>query len=451
MKADFYLRNGKVITELGSFHGGIAVGEGRIRQIVEGDPDIDALEELNVEGRIVLPGIIDAHTHFSEPGREFEGYLTGSRAAAAGGVTTVLDMPLNDLPPTADAATLTNKQALARGKSVVDYGMWGGLINNNLDKLDELDAGGVIAFKAFMRSVADFPRVDDDLLYAGLQKMKKFGNVLGVHAENEHVTAYLRDKFRAEGRIGRRDWNDARPPEQELEAIKRAIFWAKATGGRLHICHISLAEAVAAVKDAAHDGVKVTGETCSHYLFFDLEDHVKVGPMLRSAPPLRSRDELERLWACVLHGDIDAIASDHSPFPPERYEKGTESIWEGGGGVMGLQSLLPAVLTEGVHKRGMPWELVARLMSANPARIFGIYPQKGAILPGSDADFTVVAPGRSWTLAASDLQYRFKQSPYVGRKFMGAVTETIVRGKIVFRDGQIVAEAGHGRLVRRLH
>ena len=398
---------------------------------------------------MVLPGIIDAHTHFSEPGRDFEGYRTGSMAAAAGGVTTVLDMPLNDLPPTTNRERLDRKREMISGESIVDYGLWGGLIDNNLDELEGLHAGGVIAFKAFMRTVADFPRVDDGLLYDGLLRIAKLGNVVGVHAENEYVTAHLRDRLQSQGRIDRRAWNESRPPEQEIEAIQRAIFWAEAAGARLHVCHISVAEAVALVRAAAQRGARITGETCAHYLFFDMEDYLRVGPRLRAAPPLRSHAEAERLWHCVLQGQIDVISSDHSPFPPDRYEKGMENVWEGGGGVMGLQSMLPAVITEGVHRRGMSWELLARLMSSNPARVFGIYPRKGALLPGSDADLTIVDPGPEWTLREEDLLYRHRQSPYVGRKFKGMVSETIVRGETVYRNGEILAKPGHGRVVER--
>jgi len=449
MKADLYLRNGRIVTESGTFHGGVAARDGKISHIVHGDVPFEATRTIDLAGKVLLPGIIDAHTHFSEPGRDFEGYRTGSMAAAAGGVTTVFDMPLNDLPPTTDRETITRKRAMAEGKSVIDYAFWGGLINNNLDKLEELNDEGVVAFKAFMRTVADFPRIDDDLMFAGLKKIAAFDNMLGVHAENEFVTSFLRDKLKAEGRLDRRAWNESRPPEQEVEAISRAIFWAKATGARLYICHISIAEAVDVVKRARQEGFRITGETCAHYLFFDVEDYVGVGPRLRAAPPIRSAQDAEALWAAVLRGDVDVISSDHSPFPPQRYEQGLNNVWEGGGGVMGLQSMLPAVITAGVHQRKMPWELVARLMSSNPARIFGVYPQKGALLPGSDADFTVIDADREWTLSEADLFYRYKMSPYVGRKFKGAVTQTVVRGKIVFSDGKIVAEPGHGRLVYR--
>lgn len=449
MLFDLYLRNGTIVTEAGCFVGGLAIKDGKLAQIVLGDVELPATSTIDATGKIVLPGIIDAHTHFSQPGRDFEGYRSGSRAAAAGGVTTVLDMPLNDLPPTTTAKALADKRAMVEGESVIDYGHWGGLVDNNLEHLDELNAGDVVAFKAFMRNIADFPRVDDGLLYDGLQKIRQFGNLLGVHAENEPAIAHLRDKLIAEGRIDRAAWNESRPLEQEMEAISRAIFWAKAAQSNLYICHISAAEAVALVKRAAHEALTVFAETCAHYLFFDMEDYFRVGPRLRAAPPIRSRDQVEALWECVLRGDIDVISSDHSPFPPDRYEQGKDNVWQGGGGVTGIQSMLPAVITEGVHKRGMSWEMVARLMSSNPARIFGIYPQKGAILPGSDADLTIVDPDVEWRLAAEDLEYRYKGSPYVDCNFKGQVSATVVRGKIVFDNGIIVAPAGHGQLVRR--
>ncbi len=450
MAFDLYLRNGTIVTEAGRFVGGIGVRDGKVAEVVLGDIELPALATLDTTGKIVLPGIIDAHTHFSEPGRDFEGYRTGSRAAAAGGVTTVLDMPLNDLPPTTTAETLAAKRAMVEGESVIDYAHWGGFIDNNLENLDELDAGGVVAFKAFMRHISDFPQVNDGLLYAGLQKIGGFGNLLGVHAENEPVISHLRERLIAQGRIDRAAWNESRPLEQEMDAIARAIFWAKAAGSNLYICHISAAEAVALVRQAAGAGVTVFAETCAHYLFFDMEDYFRVGPRLRASPPIRSREHVEALWECVLRGDIDVISSDHSPFPPERYEQGKDNVWEGGGGVTGIQSMLPAVITEGVHKRGMSWELVVKLMSSNPARIFGIYPQKGAILPGSDADFTVIDPDVEWTLKADDLHYRYKGSPYAGCNFKGRVSATLVRGKVVFENANIIAPAGYGQLVQRI-
>lgn len=446
---DLYIKNAKVVTENGVFDGGVAVDGGKIAQIVGKGQNIGAETTIDAGGKYLLPGIIDAHAHFSHPGREFEGYETGTKAAAAGGVTTAIDMPLNDLPPMATAEAHISKLGMVKDVAVVDYAFWGGLIENNLDHLEELNELGVAAFKAFMRTAKDYPKVNDDLLYAGLRKMPGFGNMVGVHAENDTVISQLEAHLKSIGRKDRAAWNDSHPCESELEAINRAIFWSKSSGGSLYICHISFAEGVDAVRQAALQGVDVHAETCAHYLFFDMDDYLRVGPRLRAAPPIRSRPQVEALWDRVLRGNVDVIASDHSPFPPDWYRAGEDDVWEGTGGVTGIQSILPAMITAGVHGRGLPWPLLVRMMSANPARIFGLYPRKGAILPGSDADFAIVDPESEWTLKEDDLFYRHKESPYVGQRFRGRVERTIVRGETVYQDGEIVGRPGHGRLIRR--
>lgn len=446
---DLFIKNAMIVTENGSFRGGVAVQGGVIAQIVGDGQDIRADSVVDAEGKYLLPGIIDAHAHFSHPGREFEGYETGSRAAAAGGVTTAIDMPLNDLPPMATADAHEKKLDMVKDVAVVDFAFWGGLIDNNLEHLEDLNDKGVAAFKAFMRTAADYPKVNDDLLYAGLQKMPGFGNMVGVHAENDTVISQLEAHFKSIGRKDRAAWNDSHPCESELEAISRAIFWSKSTGGELYICHISHAEGVDAVRQAALQGVKVHAETCAHYLFFDMDDYLEVGPRLRAAPPIRARHQVEELWNRVLRGNVDVVASDHSPFLPERYREGENDVWKGTGGVTGIQSILPAMITAGVHERGLSWELLVRMMSSNPARIFGLYPRKGAILPGSDADFALVDPDEVWTLQADDLFYRYRESPYVGKEFRGRVKQTFVRGETVFKNGEIVGVPGHGRLIRR--
>jgi allantoinase len=448
MKADLCIHGGWIVTEHAMFRGGVAVHNGRISELLHGEGRAEAAESIDLGGRILLPGAIDSHAHFSEPGRDFEGYRTGSMAAAAGGVTTALDMPLNDLPPTVDRQKLLAKREMVRDHSVIDYAHWGGLITDNLKDLAGLHEEGVIGFKAFMRTVADFPRIDDDLMYAGLLELKQLGNVLGVHAENEYITRYLREQFQAAGRFDRAAWAESRPPWQELEAIQRAIFWARVTGGRLHVLHVSIADAVRVVAQARLDGVNVSCETCSHYLFFDEQAHLRLGPYAKAAPPLRPRADVEALWACVLEGLVATIASDHSPFPPARYENGLDNVWEGGG-ITGIQTMLPAVITAGVHGHGLSWPQVARLLSANPARIFGLYPIKGAMLPGSDADLVIIDPDQEWTLQSEDLLYRYKQSPYVGETFKGRIDRTIVRGKTVYRDGEITVEPGYGKLLLR--
>lgn len=451
MRADLYLKNGLIVTEEATFLGGVVVEKGKISQLVSGDVAIDAHKIIDLEGKALLPGIVDGHVHFNEPGREhWEGYRTGSMAAAAGGVTTVLDMPLNATPPTIDRPKLLHKRETVSGESVVDYANWGGLVDNNLDALDELNAEGVVGFKAFVsESGVDFERLDDDLIYAGLLRMRELGSVIGLHAENEYVTSFLGRRLRAAGRIDRAAWPESRPPETELEAVERALFWAKITGGNLHLVHVSIASAVRAVSRAKQDSVYVTVETCPHYLFFDHDDFIRIGPGAKCAPPIRARENIETLWTCVLEGMVDTIGSDHCPCTLAEKELGNDNIWQAWGGITGIQTMLPVMLTEGVYKRGLSLPALAKLMAGNPARLFGLYPRKGAMLPGSDADLVVVDLEKEWILSADHLFNKNKHSPYVGYAFRGSVECTIVRGEMVYHHGQIQVQPGFGQLLRR--
>jgi allantoinase len=451
MAADLYLKNGRFITETGEFYRGLLIHDGKIARLVSGATAVSAAEEIDLHGQTVLPGLVDDHVHFNEPGREhWEGYSTGSMAAAAGGITTVMEMPLNATPPTINAANLHHKQTAVHDKSLIDYALWGGLVDNNVTDLADLHAGGVIGFKGFMSSSGvDFARINDDVLYAGLREAARLGNVVAVHAENEHVTALLAAELRAAGRTDRAAWSESRPPAAELEALKRAVYWAGVADGRLHVVHVTLAAGMQAAQTAKEAGVRVTVETCPHYLTFDEADFVRLGPAAKCAPPLRSRDEVEALWACVLNGLVDTIASDHSPCPWADKAPGLDDIWQAWGGISGVQTLLPVMLTEGVHKRGLPLTDLVRLTSANPARIFGLYPRKGSLLPGADADLTVIDLDATWKLAADDLFYKHKHSAYVGRHFQGQVQQTWVRGRVVYDHGRFPIDPGYGQLLRR--
>jgi allantoinase len=453
MTADLYLINAEVVTDQEIFHGGVVVTAGKITELVRGDRPIGATRVIDLQGKMLLPGVIDGHVHLNEPGREeWEGYKTGSMAAAAGGITTVLDMPLNSTPPTINRFELIRKRAVAQDKAVVDYGQWGGFVDNNLDSLAELNADGVIGFKAFAsNSGVDFQRLNDDMIYAGLQKMVELGNLIGLHAENEFVTGYLAKEIQATGRFDRAGWYESRPPETELEAIVRSCFWAKTTGGNLHIVHVSIPEGHRAIAQAKKEGAHVTSETCPHYLFFDHQDFERIGPAAKCAPPIRSREMVNKLWQCVAEGLVDVIGSDHSPCTWTEKEKGLDNIWKAWGGISGMQTMLPVLLTEGYHKRGLPLTSLVRMLTTNPARLYGLDEQKGAIQVGLDADLVVVDINKEWTLSNEQLFYKNQHSAYVGYSFKGMVVQTLVRGKTVYLDGKIVAEPGYGNLLRRTH
>jgi allantoinase len=448
MRADLDLKNGLIVTEDDTFEGGVVVSQGKIAQLVSVEAAVEADEVVDLQGKVLLPGLIDDHVHFNEPGREhWEGYRTGSMAAAAGGITTFIEMPLNATPPSIDADKLRHKREAVQSEAVIDYAHWGGLVDNNLAELAGLHEQGVIGYKAFMsNSGVDFERVNDDVLYAGLRQARELGNLVAVHAENEYVTALLGQELREADRTDRAAWPESRPPFAELEAVQRAIYWAKVTDS---IVHVTIADGIRAAAEAKRAGVNVTVETCPHYLFFDQDDFVRIGPAAKCAPPIRVRAEVEALWDCVLAGLVDTIASDHSPCPWADKEPGMDDIWQAWGGISGVQSMLPAILTEGVLKRGLSLPAMAKMMAANPARIFGLYPQKGTLLPGADADLVVVDLHKEWTLSVDDLLYKNQHSAYGGYSFKGAVERTIVRGVTVYRDGQITAQPGFGQLLRR--
>jgi allantoinase len=451
MAYDAYYFNGRIVTETGQFRGGVLVKDGRIAGLLEGTgaaAEIKAERVVDLRGRVLFPGVVDQHVHWSEPGRDYEGYEAGSRSAAAGGVTTALEMPLNDLPPTSTVERLQAKRQMVEALPVIDYANWGGLIQDNLDDIPGMHAEGAIGFKAFMKSAADYPRIDDDLLFGALEMSVDLGTVISVHAENEWVLNFLTKRLKVAGRSDRPAWLESHTEEVEFEAIQRALYWTKVTGGNLLVVHISISAGVKAIAQAKLDGVHAFSETCGHYLYFDSTAHDRLGSYAKTSPPIRPRAEVEALWECVLSGQVDAIATDHSPFPPSRHEKGRDTIWEGGG-VTGVQSNLVAMVTEGIHRRGMDWSLLARLMCGNPARLAGIYPRKGSLLPGADADFVVIDPDREWKLEASELLNRHQHSPYIGETFRGRVEETVVRGTPVYQDGKILVKPGYGQLLRR--
>lgn len=447
--ADLFICNGRVVTSSESFEGGVLVAGGRILELVRGNGNRSAATTLDVMGQLILPGLIDPHVHFSEPGRgHWEGFRTGSHAAAAGGITTIIEMPLNASPPTINAEALALKQVAAR-QSIVDYGLWGGLVTDNRDDLADLHAGGVAAFKAFMCAGSfDFPRAEDAVLEAGMERIAGFGSLVAVHAEDEDMTQRLTADLRQAGRRDRGAWGEARPIIAELAAIRSAIAMAERTGVRLHIVHISCAAGIDLVSAAKYRGVPVTAETCPHYLFFSEEDLERLGPVAKCAPPLRAKAEVEQLWERVLDGQVDVIASDHSPCLWEEKQAGNDDIFAAWGGISGLQSTVPALMSEGVHRRGMSFTQFVRMTATNPARIFGLGDQKGDLAPGFDADIAIVDPERQAVLTPDDLFYRNRHSAYVGSAMRGVVTQTLLRGLTIYAEGQIMPDAPPGRFLK---
>lgn len=444
-----------MVTEDGVREADVLIAGGIFDAIVE-PGEGKAFDQVAARGLHVLPGVVDAHAHVNEPGREeWEGWRAATRGAAAGGVTTLADMPLNSLPPTVDASAFRAKEARAARAAIVDYALWGGLVGADPAPLRDLAASGVVGLKAFLcpSGVPEFPHLDAGTLGPALAAAAAAGHLVAVHAEDEALVAKGSEQLHAMNRRDRAAWLESRPPAAERRAIERLADAARETGARVHVVHASSSAAVTAVLRARERGAAITVETCPHYLFFSAEDVDRVGPALKCAPPIRDASSRERLWQHVLAGDVDLVASDHSPCTADLKTRGDDDIWEAWGGVTGIQTLLPVMLTEGVHRRGLAIGALARLVAGAPARLLGLWPRKGAIRAGADADVALVALDRDWTLEPERLQARSGISPYVGRSFRGAVVRTLVRGVTVFDEGGF-AEAGRdirfGRLVARM-
>ncbi|NTW04092.1 MAG: allantoinase AllB [Oscillochloris sp.] len=447
---DLIIRGGTVVTPADVAVADLAVADGLIvavGQNLEGS----AAEELPAAGLYVFPALIDAHVHFNEPGRtSWEGWGTGSRALAAGGGALCFEMPLNASPPTIDAAGFALKRAAAEASSLVDFALWGGLVPGDLGRLDELATCGVIGFKAFMSNsgIDDFVAADDLTLYEGMARAARLGLPVAVHAESEALTSALAARARARGRTSSRDYLASRPVLAELEAIGRALLFAEQTGCALHIVHVSSGSGVALVAEARARGVDVTCETCPHYLTLTEEDVERIGAAAKCAPPIRSAADQAHLWVRLLAGQIDLVASDHSPAPPELKGTGVDffALW---GGIAGVQSTLGLLLEEGYHRRGLALAAIAELTSANVARRFRIGPRKGQIAPGSDADLALVDLRTRAPLRREELLDRHRLSPYVARMMGGRVIRTIRRGQTIFAHGRVADGAG-GMLITPL-
>ena len=442
--ADVVVRGGSVVTPEAVFRADVAIVDGSIEAV---GPELPgAAREIDARGLFVLPGLIDAHLHFNEPGREdWEGGATGSRALAAGGGTLFFDMPLNSTPCTVNAREFDRKRAALEVASITDFALWGGLVPGSVGEMAELADRGVVGFKAFLcdSGLPEFPRADDLTLTEGLSEAARLRLPVAVHAESQELVQGLARRCTEQGRRDIRDFLESRPVLAEVEAIHRAALLAGEAGAALHVVHVSSGRGVAVAAEARARGVDISIETCPHYLFFTEDDVEQLGAIAKCAPPLRPRSEQEALWEQVLGGAVDFIASDHSPSLPEMK---SAAFWKAWGGIAGVQSTMAVLLEQGHHRRGLPLERIASLLAAEPARRFRIS-ERGRVAEGYQADLALVDLAASFTLQPGHLLQRHRISPYLGHCFRGVVRRTIRRGETIFADGAIAAES-RGALVR---
>jgi allantoinase len=432
----------------------VGVVGGRIDTVLTGAAALDAEAVAGVaagsplvdvpRGVHLLPGNVDTHVHVNEPGRSrWEGFATATEAAARGGLTCLLDMPLNSIPPTLDVPSLSYKRAVAAHRLHVDVGFWGGAVPANLGALRPLWDAGVYGFKCFLADsgVAEFPPLDGAGLAAAMREIAGFGGLLLVHAEDPDILA-------AAPAIPSRSFRDfvaSRPDEAEVVAIRKVLAGVREFGTRTHLVHLSSARALDDIAAARAEGLPLTVETCPHYLVFDVEGLPDGAPEFKCCPPIRDRGNQDALWDALIDGLVDCVVSDHSPSTEREKRRGDGDLLQAWGGIAGLQVSFPAV-ADAAARRGLGVELVSAWMADGPAHVAGVR-EKGRIAPGYDADLVWYEPDRAITVDGSLLAHRNKLSAYTGRVLAGSVSRTLVRGRTVF-DGREV-EAGLGLRLRR--
>jgi allantoinase len=432
------IRGRRVVTPDGTRPAAVHVENGRIDHVAGFDDGRRAADVIDAGDLLVLPGLVDTHVHVNEPGRtEWEGFQTATRAAAAGGVTTLLDMPLNSIPATTSVVALHAKRDAAAGRTWVDVGFIGGVVPGNANSLRDLAAGGVLAFKCFLvpSGVDEFEHVGERDLREAMPILASLGLPLMVHAEVPGLIGSARGDPRAYD-----SYLASRPPAAETEAISMMVELCAVTGARTHIVHVSSAASVPLLRSARERGLPITAETCPHYLAIAAEEIPNGATEFKCAPPIRDRANCDALWEALVRGDLDMIVTDHSPCPPGM-KRG--DFFTGWGGIASLQ-LGASVVWSGMRERGVRVSCLVRWMSEAPARLVGLHDRKGRIAPGYDADLVLWDPDGEQVVEPAMLLHRHRITPYMGRRLPGVVEATYVRGELAYdrRSGPVAIPPG---------
>jgi dihydroorotase len=448
MTADLVIHNGKVVSPDTVIEASVAIKDGRVLAIGAADAMPPATETFDAKGLHILPGALDVHVHFRDPGYPHkEDWESGTAAAAFGGVTTVFDMP-NTIPPTGTAEILAEKQKIAASKAHVDFGLYGLLGDDTIENVPALVEGGVIGFKLYMgNTFGKIPSPSTGAMLEAFEVVAQTGKRVSLHAETNDIMERRQQRLMAAGIRDQFAHLAARPAVVAVEAVSRAAILAEWTGARIHILHISSAEELRPLREAKARGVDITGETCPHYLLLSTDDYDRVPGVIAVNPPVREARNREPLWQALLDGSIDMIATDHAPHTPE--EKTRNDIWTVDCGFPGVETQMPLMLNE-VNAGRMSICDYVRMSSFNPARIWGLYPRKGALQPGSDADIAMVDLSRDHVIRDAEIQSLSKISPWDGRKIKGLPVHTLVRGRFVMKDRKLADTKGWGRSVHTI-
>ena len=457
VSTEIVLKNGKIATPSGIFEGGLAVESGKIVAMAKDTSLPPSEKTIDVQGRLILPGFIDAHSHVRGMERsDWEDFTTGTMAAAAGGVTTILEMPIT-IPPTSTAQAFREKREAASRQALVNFAFYAGAGSQNIEEIPKMAEEGAIAFKTFMhpppsgreRDFWGFHITDDGSFLEVLRTIARTGLISCVHAENPQIVDHLTRKLQSQHRKDLSAYLESRPGITESEGISRAAMLASEARAKIHVCHVCAKEAVEVVRAAKSRGQLLTSETCPHYLTFTHDEVKHLGPYAKINPPIRHSEDRDLLWTALADGVIDVVASDHGPFPRQAKEVGREDIWKAYMGTPGLETMVPVMLTHANRGR-ISLERLVKVLSENVAKIFGISPRKGALTVGADADIVVVDLHQRRKLKAEEFYTKAKEVAllYDGFEVQGVPVMTIVNGVEVMRNGAVVGKPGTGSFVK---
>ncbi|HET9000301.1 MAG TPA: allantoinase AllB [bacterium] len=444
MAVDLIVANGTIVSSAASYRGHVVIKDGKVHEIMVRDDLPETKRTIDATGLHVLPGLIDPHVHFRVPGLDYkEDFDTGSQAAAAGGITTIIDMP-NVVPPTSNVEGFHAKVACAKGTSYVDYGIYAVIIEGNSKEILPLADAGVVGYKIFLgETVGNIPAPQDGEIIDAWRIMVRTGLRCGVHAEDNSIILYLRKKLQDQGRKDPLAHLESRPSVAEAEAISRAILFAREAKSKLMIYHMSAAEGVDLVRRGKDSGVDVMGETGPHYLIMEGEDMVRMnlGSMLKMNPPVRSREHAEALWRGLLDGTIEVIGTDHSPHTREEkmFDNPMGDIWKAIPGWPGVETNVPLMLTQ-VNAGRMSLNQYVKVQAEGPARAWNLWPRKGHLGRGADGDITIVDMRKEGTIDQDQLHSKSKLTPFHGFRVKGLPVYTIVRGNVVMENGEVVGK-----------
>lgn len=459
MKYDVILKNARIPQGDETVLTNILIKDEKIVGFVTNLEDIEAENTIDAEGNLTLPGCFDSHTHFMDPGfTHRENFLTGTSSAAAGGLTMIMDMPCCSKPSVRGVDELESKLNAIKDKAVIDYAMWGGITGEDIragkkNIIKEQAEYGVCAFKVYMTpSVPTYERVTDPEMLEAFRWVSETGLPVGIHAENYAMCDYFVKKFQKEGRTDGPAWAEARLELAEKAAIQLGISFAEESGARLHIVHMSTGIGAKLVGEAKKRGLDITSEACPHYLMLNYQEamteHMQFAKI---APPLRTKRDNQELWEGLQNGSVDFMATDHAPYEIETEKEGEGmNIWTAFPGIPGVETLVPIMVSEGYNKGRLSLSRLVEVLSTNPAKQYGLYPKKGALHIGSDADFTIIDLEREWTIDQKKTYSMAKYNPLHGIKLKGKPVKTIVRGTLVYDDNiGIVVKEGFGQFVKR--